>query len=293
MLAVDEFMTTYRERVDVFLKKHLSNQKNPLFLAMRYSTLAGGKRFRPLLVYATAMTLNSELDCDAVDPIAVSVELIHQYSLIHDDLPCMDDDDLRHGKPSCHKVFGDAIAVLTGDALQSLAYELLASNAYLSADVSLQLVSQLARASGAQGMVLGQALDMSPETIDGPGMLENVHAHKTGALLEASVSMGAIAAGCSDPKILNGLKHYAQAVGLAYQIQDDILDLEKATEQLGKPAGSDVRNEKNTFPVMVGMDKTKDQVKTYYEQAMAHLAGIKLEESYLAELTQHMFHRQH
>ena len=210
---------------------------------------------------------------EAADAAAAAVECIHSYSLIHDDLPAMDDDDLRRGQATCHKAFDDATAILAGDALQTMAFELLTqenhlySNKHSSASNRIKMIQTLARASGARGMVYGQAIDFESVgqrlSIE---QLETMHKHKTGALIEASVMMGAL---CSDTEITpaeeSALKDYAQAIGLAFQVQDDILDIISDTETLGKPQGSDVELNKSTYPALLGLDGAKQKAQSLYQ----------------------------
>ncbi|KRG69052.1 polyprenyl synthetase family protein [Pseudoxanthomonas dokdonensis] len=225
-----------------------------LHAAMRHAVLGGGKRMRPLLVYASGHLLGVEES--GVDAAAAAVELIHAYSLVHDDLPAMDDDDMRRGRPTVHVAFDEATAILAGDALQTRAFELIAQ-AGASAELRLQWLQQLASASGVAGMCGGQALD-----IDATGQrqtlaqLQHMHALKTGALILAAVRMG-VAAGAADDALRAKLDEFARALGLAFQIRDDILDVEASSEQLGKTAGKDVAQAKSTYPALLGMDGAK------------------------------------
>lgn len=292
-MDITNYIAQQQQRISQVLDALLPQEENnTLFAAMRYTMLSGGKRFRPLLAYATGESLKSSTNNEMLDLAAAAVELIHNYSLIHDDLPSMDDDDMRHGKPSCHKAFGEAIAILTGDALISLAFEILSDSSKQSdATAQLHLVHELARASGAKGMVLGQALDMLPEEVTSIDALETMHIHKTGALIQASILMGAYAAGCTDKTILDNLKVFSHYLGLAYQIQDDILDLEASSEHLGKPAKSDIKNDKQTYPVLAGIKNAKEQALGLYQRALATLEHLKLEKSILAELVKHFMNR--
>ena len=218
----------------------------------------GGKRVRPLLVYAACEAL--EGDSAQADGAACAVELIHAYSLVHDDLPAMDDDDLRRGQPTTHKAFDEACAILAGDGLQSLAFEALASEALNPADPALRLdmLVSLARAAGPAGMVGGQAIDLGSVGVKlDRHALELMHRHKTGALIEASVRLGALASGRADADTLAALQCYAQAIGLAFQVQDDILDVESDTATLGKHQGADIARDKPTYPALLGMDAAK------------------------------------
>jgi len=233
-------------------------QLERLYQAMRYSVMNGGKRVRPLLVYAACEALEGEVAL--ADGAACAVELIHAYSLVHDDLPAMDDDDLRRGQPTTHKAFDEACAILAGDGLQSLAFEALALDVLNPADPSLRLdmVASLARAAGPAGMVGGQAIDLGSVGLKlDRTALELMHRHKTGALIEVSVCLGALASGRADASTLAALQQYAQAVGLAFQVQDDILDVESDTATLGKHQGADIARDKPTYPALLGMDSAK------------------------------------
>ena len=247
--------------------------------AMRYSALNGGKRVRPFLVYATGRALGATLE--QLDGPASAVELIHVYSLIHDDLPAMDNDDLRRGKPTNHKAFGEAMAILAGDAVQSLAFHILAHDDTISvsAERRLKMVDTLAHASGSRGMCGGQAIDLEAvgQQLDLPA-LENMHIHKTGALIRASVTLGALCykgscEGSSETQ-LKQLDHYAKCIGLAFQIQDDILDIEGDTATLGKPQGSDLARDKPTYPALLGMDGAKQRAHELYDEAINSLTDL-------------------
>ncbi|HSX86765.1 MAG TPA: farnesyl diphosphate synthase [Pseudomonas sp.] len=229
-----------------------------LYQAMRYSVFNGGKRVRPLLVYAACEALSGAAE-DA-NGAACAVELIHAYSLVHDDLPAMDDDDLRRGKPTTHKAFDEACAILAGDGLQSLAFSVLADPQLnpLGSESGLAMVACLAQAAGPAGMVGGQAIDLGSvgQRLDRQA-LESMHRHKTGALIEASVRLGALASGKADERSLLALQNYARAIGLAFQVQDDILDVESDTATLGKTQGKDQANDKPTYPALLGLDAAK------------------------------------
>ena len=245
----------WRARIDAALARTLPDpdaSPRRLHAAMRHATLQGGKRMRPLLVYASGRLLGAELA--SLDDAAIAVELIHAYSLVHDDLPCMDDDALRRGQPTVHVAFDEATAVLAGDALQTLAFERLA-RAPLDADIRIDLVRQLAEASGAAGMCGGQALDLDA-TGNAGGIsldaLKRLHALKTGALIRTSVRMGALCAK-ADAGQRVALDRFADALGLAFQVRDDILDIESDSATLGKTAGKDQAQAKATFPALIGM----------------------------------------
>lgn len=248
-------------------------QLERLYQAMRYSVMNGGKRVRPLLVYAACEALGG--DSAPADGAACAVELIHAYSLVHDDLPAMDDDDLRRGQPTTHKAFDEACAILAGDGLQSLAFEALARDALNPSDPSLRLemVTSLARAAGPAGMVGGQAIDLGSVGLKlDRTALELMHRHKTGALIEASVRLGALASGQADAEKLAALQQYAQAVGLAFQVQDDILDVESDTATLGKHQGADIARDKPTYPALLGMENAKAYALELRDMALAAVA---------------------
>lgn len=244
-----------------------------LYQAMRYSVINGGKRVRPLLVYAACEALGG--DPARADAAACAVELIHAYSLVHDDLPAMDDDDLRRGQPTTHKAFDEASAILAGDGLQTLAFAVLsdAQRNPQDAETRLQMISQLAQAAGPAGMVGGQAIDLGSvgRTLD-QAALELMHRHKTGALIEASIALGALASGRADTTALADLQRYAQAIGLAFQVQDDILDVESDTATLGKTQGKDEANDKPTYPALLGLEAAKGYALELRDQALAALS---------------------
>jgi geranylgeranyl pyrophosphate synthase len=237
---------------------------------MRYSVFNGGKRLRPLLCFAAADAV-AKAD-HHTETAAASIEMIHAYSLIHDDLPAMDDDDLRRGEPACHIQFDEATAILTGDALQAMAFEQLAAMKEIPPATQLELVRLLANHSGCSGMVAGQAIDLAATgeslTLD---QLKFMHAHKTGALIEASVLMGAVATNQATSRQLDALTKFASAIGLAFQIQDDILDVESSTAQLGKQQGSDAAKGKPTYTSLLGLDDARVQVAELYRESIACL----------------------
>ena len=257
-----------------------------LHQAMRYSTLGGGKRLRPLLTYATGHALG--LTPDLLDGLACAVEFIHVYSLIHDDLPAMDDDDLRRGKPTCHKAFDEAMAILAGDSLQALAFHVLASDPSIQVPLEnrIQMIETLATASGSCGMAGGQAIDLDSigKALDLPG-LETMHIRKTGALIRASVRMAALAKPDLQQHIADKLDHYAKCIGLAFQIQDDILDEESDTQTLGKTQGKDRDNNKPTYPALLGLAGAKEKAADLHDQAIRSLAGFAKEADYLREIS--------
>ncbi|TXH68365.1 MAG: geranyl transferase [Thiothrix sp.] len=242
--------------------------------AMRYSVLNGGKRIRPLLVYATGEALG--IAPDVLDTPAAAIELIHVYSLIHDDLPAMDDDVLRRGKPTCHCAFDEATAILAGDALQALAFQLIAqAHESISADQRLRMLQQLSIAAGSRGMVGGQAIDLAAVGKELTELeLEQMHIHKTGALIRSSVLLAAYTAPALPEKQLNQLDHYAKCLGLAFQVQDDILDIESDTQTLGKTRGADAAAGKPTYPSIIGMSAAKRKLNELYLEAVAALEGL-------------------
>ena len=264
-----------RARVDACLERFFQAPQDDLarlYQAMRYSVMNGGKRVRPILVYAACEALGGA--AEQADNAACAVELIHAYSLVHDDLPAMDDDDLRRGQPTTHKAFDEAAAILAGDGLQSLAFSVLAepSAPSASAEIRLRMLTTLARAAGPEGMVGGQAIDLESvgRQID-QRALESMHRHKTGALIEASVCLGALASGRADDAALAALQTYARAIGLAFQVQDDILDVESDTATLGKTQGKDQAQDKPTYPALLGLEPAKTYALDLRDQALAAL----------------------
>lgn len=265
-------------RVDAALEKLFVAPREELtriYAAMRYSVVNGGKRVRPLLAYAACEALGG--DAERANGAACAVELIHAYSLVHDDLPAMDDDDLRRGQPTTHIAYDEACAILAGDGLQALAFEVI-GNAQLNpqdAQTRLDMLMILTRAAGSAGMVGGQAIDLESvgRKIDQPA-LETMHRHKTGALIEASVQLGALASGRANTDTLEALRRYAEAVGLAFQVQDDILDVESDTATLGKTQGKDQAHDKPTYPALLGLDEAKAYALALRDQALAALEGF-------------------
>ncbi|MFZ2235148.1 MAG: (2E,6E)-farnesyl diphosphate synthase [Dokdonella sp.] len=265
-------------RSDDALAAALPDETQPpteLHRAMRYSVLGGGKRLRPLLVYATGLAFSAPLT--RLDAVAAAVEMIHAYSLIHDDLPAMDNDDLRRGQPTCHVAFGEAMAILAGDALQALAFELLANDEAIKVDPSIRvsMLRTLAHACGSVGMAGGQAFDLAAvgQRLSA-SELERMHVHKTGALIRASIRLGAQAAGCVDDEKLDALDRYGHCIGLAFQIRDDILDIEGDSEQLGKTAGKDVAANKPTYPAILGLDASRLALSGLTQQALAAIEPL-------------------
>ncbi|WP_303902092.1 (2E,6E)-farnesyl diphosphate synthase [Thiohalomonas denitrificans] len=272
-MVIEQLLGDYRERTEAVLERSLPSPDDlPGYLheAMRYAALGGGKRVRAVLVYAAGQVVGtppSELDAPAA-----AVELIHAYSLVHDDLPAMDDDDLRRGKPTCHKAFGEATAILAGDALQSLAFEVLAECTAGNAAVRMAMVRELAFAAGSRGMCGGQAIDMEAVgqqlTLE---QLETMHAYKTGALIRAGVRLGVLSQSTVVPKTLERLDDYARAIGLAFQIRDDILDVVADTETLGKPQGSDAARRKPTYTALLGLEGAREKTRALHRRALDDL----------------------
>lgn len=277
-MSIEDLISHYRARVEQALEQHLPGADiNPcqLHQAMRYAVLGGGKRIRPTLVYATGKAVGVEPAI--LDGPACAVEFIHAFSLIHDDLPAMDNDELRHGKPTCHKAFGEAIALLAGDALQALAFHVLAQDPTMTQQplLRLRLVATLAQAAGSRGMAGGQAIDL-----DAVGKeltlaeLENMHIHKTGALIRASVLMGALSQEALPAASLQQLDHYGKCIGLAFQIRDDILDVIADTRTLGKTQGADALLNKPTYPALLGLDGARNHARTLVDEALASLQAF-------------------
>lgn len=257
--------------------------------SMLYSLKAGGKRIRPLFVVAVCEMYNQSLE--ASYSVGSAVEMIHTYSLIHDDLPSMDDDELRRGKPTNHVVYGEALATLAGDALNTLAFGVIARLYNLSAEKRIELVNLLSIAAGAEGMVGGQVLDMDGEKrLLNILELETVHVNKTGALLRFSIEAGAVLANASKSD-REALVEYAHHIGLAFQIQDDILDIEGTSEQLGKTAGKDVASEKSTYPALLTLDGAKQKLDEHYELAIEALQKIDIDTTLLRQFAQYIVRR--
>ncbi|MCG7584941.1 (2E,6E)-farnesyl diphosphate synthase [Photobacterium sp. OFAV2-7] len=276
--SLSQSLQYYQQRNNQQLAQWISAQpyaEQPLIEAMKHGTLLGGKRARPFLTYVTGQMLGA--DCANLDTPAAAVECIHAYSLIHDDLPAMDNDDLRRGQPTCHIAFDEATAILAGDSLQTLAFEILATGPLSEGGETyrIQMVRELAQASGAAGMCMGQALDLAAEGQDVTLQeLETIHKHKTGALIRCAVRLGALAAGDKGAEILPQLNQYADAIGLAFQVQDDILDVTSDTETLGKPQGSDLELEKSTYPALLGLEGAKQKAQQLYQEALQALDAI-------------------
>jgi geranylgeranyl diphosphate synthase, type II len=292
---LDAFTREYKQLLESELRILVEKLSSPPIIkeAMHYSLEAGGKRIRPLLVFAT-------LDSFGIDPkqglhAAAAIEMVHTYSLIHDDLPSMDNDDLRRGKPTNHKVFGEAVAILAGDALLTYSFEVIGKipNEIASDNTKLKLVIEMAKAAGTEGMVGGQVADMEGE---GKALnleeLEYIHIHKTGKLLKYSVIAGALLAGANQTQ-MDHLSAFAHHLGLAFQIQDDILDLEGNQELIGKPVGSDTTNNKSTYPQLLSMEGAKKALENQITLSREYLEMTGLNTSLLKELADLVASRDH
>jgi len=282
-ITLNTYLQNCQNRITAQLKAHLpptTQVPQRLHRAMHYVVLNGGKRLRPLLVYATGNALEAAIE--NLDSAAIAVELMHCYSLVHDDLPAMDNDDLRRGQPTCHKAFNEATAILVGDALQSLAFSVLND---------INMVKVLAKAVGSLGMAGGQDLDLEAEgnTLN-LYALEQMHRLKTGALIEASIELSGLAANC-DMTTLAILKQFAQHLGLAFQIQDDILDVEGNTQNLGKTAGIDSANDKATYTRILGVAEAKKRLKKQYEMSMSSLNQLPFNTTDLETICQFIVQR--
>ncbi|MDS4030845.1 MAG: (2E,6E)-farnesyl diphosphate synthase [Candidatus Contendobacter sp.] len=273
-----EWIGGYQTRAEWALDQRLpaaSLHPGALHRAMRYAVLGGGKRIRPVLVYLSGATVGAVPE--ALDGPACAVEFIHAYSLIHDDLPAMDNDDLRHGQPTCHKAFGEALAILAGDALQALAFQVLGQDTAMIADpaIRLRMLGVLAQAAGSRGMAGGQAIDLAAV---GQALtlaeLEDMHIHKTGALIRASVLLGALSQPAVEPAVLERLDRYAKCIGLAFQIRDDILDVIGDVAMLGKSTGADWALAKPTYPTLLGLEGAREHARLLREEALASLRPL-------------------
>ena len=294
---IDAYQTSSQDRVNAALERLFvapAPELARLYEAMRYSVMNGGKRVRPLLAYAACEALGAA--AEQANGAACAVELIHAYSLVHDDLPAMDDDDLRRGQPTTHKAFDEACAILAGDGLQSLAFSALLDPQLntLDAETRLRMVAALALAAGPAGMVGGQAIDLGSVGIKlDQTALEFMHRHKTGALIEASVQLGALASGHASADDLQALNLYARAVGLAFQVQDDILDVESDTATLGKRQGADIARDKPTYPALMGLDGAKAYALELRDQALNALQSFDTTADPLRALARYIVERRH
>jgi farnesyl diphosphate synthase len=293
--SLKPLMQQYRQRVDQSLQQLMDSRgklARELHQAMQYSIFNGGKRVRPILVYLTGKAL--QIPSEHQDAPACAVELIHCYSLVHDDMPEMDDDDLRRGKPTCHKQFSEATALLTGDALQTLAFEILVTNSAINPKQVVAMVKTLAQASGLEGMAGGQAIDLAAT---GQSLslndLKTMHEHKTGALIRASVKLGALAKPDVDETILTVLDNYARCIGLSFQIKDDILDIESDTETLGKQQGADDQLNKATYPALLGLEGAKKMANECHQEALENLSLFDKSADPLRWLSEYIITRSH
>lgn len=274
-MNVQNYLKRCQKRVETSLKELLpspNRQPRPLNQAMRYAVLSGGKRLRAALIFATGESMGAK--SAILGNVGAAVEMVHAYSLIHDDLPALDNDDLRRGKPTCHKAFGEATAILAGDALQSLSFEILSHlpSHDLSPKVELKMIETLTQAIGSAGMIGGEELDL--EMVNQKvslKQLETMYRLKTGCLLEASLTLGALAANCQDKKILQNLSKFGKYIGLAFQIHDDIIGIESDTKTLGKTQGNDLALNKPVYPVVVGMARAKKKERMLYRKALSYL----------------------
>jgi geranylgeranyl pyrophosphate synthase len=300
-VTTDPTLTSYldacRTRVEAALDRLLPSPQMPpqqLHAAMRYAALGSGKRIRPMLVYAGGRAFG--VAPETLDAAACAVELIHAYSLVHDDLPAMDDDDLRRGQPTCHRAYDEATAILAGDALQTLAFQVLALDPALTvpAETRLAMIDTLANASGSHGMAGGQALDLAAvgRDIDLP-QLENLHIHKTGALIRAAVRLGTLAAPDAPASAVDSLDHYAKCIGLAFQVQDDILDVLGETEVIGKTRGKDAASGKPTYPALLGLEEAREKAEQLVADALDSLSGMGDEVAPLRALARYIVERSH
>ncbi len=280
------------ERIDKALDAYLPERDNPqtiIYTAMRYSLFAGGKRLRPILMLETAKMCGG--DEKAVIPFACAMEMIHTYSLIHDDLPAMDNDNLRRGMPTSHIKFGEATAILAGDALLNKAFEIVSEAETDNAELALKAVSELAKSSGTEGMIGGQVIDMESEGKDiSLDELRYLHLLKTGAIIRSSCRIGAILSGASEAEI-SAVDGFAANLGVAFQIQDDILDVEGSEEELGKPIGSDAEQDKNTYVKLVGLERSKELAAEYSAKAKAALEIFGERADFLLRLTDYLIDR--
>ena len=276
-MTFSEQMKADVAQIEAALAQYLSRETGEgydrIFEAAKYSALAGGKRLRPVIVLAFCRLCGGE--ADKAMPFACALEMIHTSSLIHDDLPCMDDDDLRRGRPTCHKAFDEATAVLAGDGLLTAAFETAAAAKGLDAEAVLRCVRILGREAGMNGMIAGQVLDLGAEhrriSLDALNLLQSL---KTGCLLRAACELGCTAAGCTDARTLEAAREYGEKLGLAFQIQDDILDIEGDARTLGKTTGKDARDEKSTFPALLGLEACRALADRLTGEAVAALDGL-------------------
>ncbi|MEC9248901.1 MAG: farnesyl diphosphate synthase [Pseudomonadota bacterium] len=294
-MVLNEIVTPLQERSDQFLSEILpdsESQDSSLAQAMRYAVLSPGKRIRPILTYVTGQALGATIE--QLDQAAAAVEIIHAYSLIHDDLPAMDDDDLRRGRPTCHRKFDEATAILAGDALQSLAFEVLVreSEPLISPDILVKMVRLLANASGIKGMAGGQAVDLAATgTMMDEARMKSMHLLKTGALIKASVMLGYYVSQSNNLIIESALENYARCIGLAFQVQDDILDVEGDTATIGKPQGSDDNSNKATYPKVLGLIEAKEKAHELVSSAINSLEKLNRKADPLRLIAEYIIQR--
>ncbi len=294
MSDLSEYLQQGRERIERGLEQHLPLVSGPLAAhveTMRYSLMAGGKRVRPILTLAAFATVSGEEMDDDLLPLALALECIHTYSLIHDDLPAMDDDDLRRGQATSHIKFGEAGAILAGDGLLTFAFELASRPTTLTAAAQLRIINIIARAAGSFGMVGGQCLDIEAEGRDTDlGSLKQIHALKTGALITAALQVGAVAAGADD-RLFAAITRYGRAIGLAFQIADDLLNVESTASELGKAAGSDAARGKATYPAILGLCETRKQARACVDNALTAMEIFPDTGANLKALAQYIIER--
>ena len=296
-MSLEQFKQPWRERVDAALEHWLPDENiepRRLHAAMRYSIFNGGKRLRPILVYATGHALG--VDENILDMPACAVESIHAYSLIHDDLPAMDNDDLRRGKPTCHRQFDEATAILAGDALQAQAFYVLTHGLQDKVDAKalVAMLDLIAIASGSRGMAGGQAMDLAAVGVAiSEAELENMHIHKTGALIRASVTLGAMCAPTINNGQLQNLDHYGKCIGLAFQIMDDVLDEIADTDTLGKTKGADRARNKPTYPSIVGLEASRELARELCDDAIKSLQDFDDRANALRDIARYVIDRTH
>ncbi len=287
--AIEEILDQFTNRINQQLANWLPEESEPpkkLHQAMRYAVLGGGKRIRPALLYATGQALGTDLE--KLDTSACAVELMHSYSLVHDDLPAMDNDDLRRGLPTCHKAFDEATAILAGDAIQALAFAILANDASTTKQ-RIKLIQLLAESSGSLGMAGGQAIDLASinKRLD-KNEIEQMHRLKTGALIKASVLMAVTVSNIEDPVAINRFAHFADCIGLAFQIRDDILDIQVDTNTMGKPQGSDAAQNKPTYPSIMGIQEAENTAHELLNEALNEIKTLNSKGDTLRAISEYM-----
>ena len=290
-MDIGEYLKEQKKIIEPYIEKYLPDGiPKELFDAMAYSVKAGGKRLRPILIIESAKAVNPEIDIKQFIDIAVSVEFLHTYSLIHDDLPSMDNDDLRRGKPTCHKVFGEAIAILAGDGLQSYTFELISSNKNISPDKLVKIINSISHGTGIFGMVAGQTADILHEKENKFNDLEFIHKHKTAKFIQSCCYVGGILADGTERE-LKALKNYGLYIGLAFQIQDDILDEIGDEKKLGKKTKKDKEKNKLTYPKIYGLEKSRQLAEDYIRKALDEISILK-NPVILSELAEFIINRE-